>query len=109
MSNNTNQLKTVVRGVRMSEAEYLQLNQLAKQSYLSMSDYIRQCVFEERLASSGTEQPESQSKHDIEMMKLAVHIFTLVKEVGRSSLPEDKYRASIDLANKMLKQWGYDE
>lgn len=104
--------KNIIVRIRVTDAENAHLMELATQSYLNISDYIRRRLFDEGFVAPTGPEPDNKSKfacdHDRELMKLNMRIFTLVKEMGRLSLPNDKYRHCHDLAAKALQEWGYE-
>jgi len=106
--------KDIKATIRFSSPEHKHIQYLAKQSQLSLSDYIRRRLFDEDFPQN-FEQPQEVTSinkfacdHERELMKLTMRMFLLIKAISKGALSEEAYKECNEQAKKVLKEWNYE-
>jgi hypothetical protein len=110
MGNNESEFKNLLLRVRISKPEREHLKALAKQSSISISDYVRRRLFDEDLPDITEDDAVCRfhCDHDREVMRTLVRVLALAKALAKQSLPREEVEASYDAAKQQLQAWGYE-
>lgn len=109
--------KEVMISLRLSHEEHEFLKQLAQESHLTISNYIRYRVFEEVKLNDKefTIQEGANSKgkfacdHDREVMRYVIRTFLYTRYMADKVLDAAKVEECNQMARKQLRAWRYDE
>ena len=108
----TNDNKLYRAAIRLADYEYEHLKQLANESNLSISDYIRRCVFDNNTNTLLSQIIDTKEKfacdHDRELMRIMMRTLVWVRELAKNSLSEDALNKCLEDAKTQLKEWGYE-
>ncbi len=103
--------KNIRAAIRFREAEYLHLQELAKQSGQSISDYIRSKLFEDESESEYDVQERNgkdvhEELKEVKWLQIMSSIFT--KEIAKHILSDGIYEDNINEISNRLSELGYE-
>ncbi len=116
MTENQNETRNVFIKFRVNLTERYILKQLAEESCLSISDFIRIRLFDEAAfiheQLSKPQQIDSKARfacdHDKELMRFICRAYLYSKEMAKKELGQEWFDEAEQVAKLLLKDWGYE-
>jgi hypothetical protein len=103
--------KAVFKTLRLSKAEFTDLQDEAARAGLNFSDYIRYRLFDAESESWPSGKPESTLNCDFEkeMLRLTVRTYGLTALIAHKALGTDILSDQELKAARLLRKWGVDD